>query len=344
MKLGFIVGKDEEFYDDKFLKKMTPKKYLVDNELNSDVAIAMTIKLYYPHIQVDIILPNEITKTRLQKNDVNFILGYDCINAINDDPFVKKFSNEKGYQLLHSIYSNKSCKVFPPIEFLEFIWDKKKYLTKLHRNNVRISPSIFFKSNQKFNILLNQIKHYKWRDFIIKPIGGTTAYGFQKFCSTDCSKDLTLLYNYFEENNMYKEFIVQELITGFQKYGEIKMFWINNKYSYAVNTIDRGPDNYKVKMIKDENILDECKKIGEKAIKLVPPIIVNKKRVQPVMLRTDFTCCLNNDENKKKYFLNEIEHQDAGSYVNFKSTTYPYVTVMADSFVKKAEELIRLGF
>ena len=143
---------------------------------------------------------------------------------------------------------------------------------------------------------------------------------------------------------MYKEFIVQELITGFQKYGEIKMFWINNNYSYAVNTIDRGPDNYKVKMIKDENILDECKKIGEKAINLVPPIIVNKKRVKPVMLRTDFTCCLNNDEDKKKYFLNEIEHQDAGSYVNFKSTTYPYVTVMADSFVKKAEELIKLGF
>ena len=349
MKLGFIVGKDEEIYDDKFLKKTTPNKYLLHGDLNSDVAIAMTIKLYYPHIDVDIILPNEINKTRLQKNNVNFILGYDCINAINDDPYVKKFSNENGLKSLHSIYSNKSCKVFPPIEFLEFIWDKKKYLTKLHKNDVLISPSIFFKnsnsnSNRKINNLLNQVRQYKWDSFIIKPIGGTTAYGFQKFCSSKCSTDLTILYNYFEENDMYKEFIVQELVTGFRKYGEIKMFWINNKYSYAVNTIDRGPDNYKVKMIKDENILDECKKIGEKAINLVPPIIVNKKRVKPVMLRTDFTCCLNNDENKKKYFLNEIEHQDAGSYVNFKSTTYPYVTVMADSFVKKAEELIRLGF
>ena len=113
---------------------MTPKKYLVDNELNSDVAIAMTIKLYYPHVEVDIILPNEINKTRLQKNNVNFILGYDCINAINDDPYVKKFSNEKGYQLLHSIYSNKSCKVFPPIEFLEFIWDKKN----ISQNSIKI--------------------------------------------------------------------------------------------------------------------------------------------------------------------------------------------------------------
>lgn len=344
MKIGFIVGKMEEIYDDKNIKKQTPKKYLVYNDLNSDVAIAMTVKLQYPDVDVDIILPKDISKQRLKKNDVNFILGYDCINAINEDPYIKKFVDKKGVKLLHSIYSDKSCKVFPPIEFLEFIWDKKKYLTKFHKNNVLISPSIFIKKNNNINRLMNQIKDYKWNDFIIKPIGGTTAYGFQKFSSKQCLQDTSILKQYFQENNIYDEFIVQELITGFRKYGEIKMFWINNKYSYAVNTIDRGEDNYQVKNIKDKNILDECKKIGEKAINLVPPIIVNKKKVLPVMLRTDFTCCLNNDEDKKKYFLNEIEHQDAGSYINFKSTTYPYVTVMADSFVKKAEELIQLGF
>ena len=43
---------------------------------------------------------------------------------------------------------------------------------------------------------------------------------------------------------MYKAFIVwPTYYIGFRKYGEIKMFWINNNYSYAVNTIDRGPDN-----------------------------------------------------------------------------------------------------
>ena len=56
MKIGFIVGKNDEIYDDKNLKKITAKKYLVDGELNSDVAIAMTIKKNYPDIKVDIIL------------------------------------------------------------------------------------------------------------------------------------------------------------------------------------------------------------------------------------------------------------------------------------------------
>ena len=30
MKIGFIVGKDDEIYDDDYLYSLTPKKYLVD--------------------------------------------------------------------------------------------------------------------------------------------------------------------------------------------------------------------------------------------------------------------------------------------------------------------------
>ena len=67
MKIGFIVGKDDEIYDDDYLYNMTPKKYLKYGELNTDVAIAMTIKNGYPDIIVDIILPKEITLERLKK-------------------------------------------------------------------------------------------------------------------------------------------------------------------------------------------------------------------------------------------------------------------------------------
>ena len=80
------------------------------------------------------------------------------------------------------------------------------------------------------------------------------------------------------------------------------MFWINKKFSYAVNTIDRGEDDYQVKLIKNKKILEECKMIGQKAVDLVEPIVVNGVEIEPALLRTDFTCCLNNDETKKKYF------------------------------------------
>ena len=48
--------------------------------------------------------------------------------------------------------------------------------------------------------------------------------------------------------------------------------------------------------------------------------------------------------HQKITFLNEVEHQDAGSYVNFENVKYPYVQVMADTFVKKAYELVDAGF
>jgi len=67
--------------------------------------------------------------------------------------------------------------------------------------------------------------------------------------------------------------------------------------------------------------------------------------VKPVMVRTDFTCCMGNlKHSPTNYFLNEVEHQDAGSYVNNENIKYPYVQVMADAFVKKTHELKSLGF
>ena len=43
MKIGFIVGKMEEIYNDKNIKKQTPKKYLVYDDLNSDVAMVVIL-------------------------------------------------------------------------------------------------------------------------------------------------------------------------------------------------------------------------------------------------------------------------------------------------------------
>ena len=52
----------------------------------------------------------------------------------------------------------------------------------------------------------------------------------------------------------------------------------------------------------------------------------------------------NKEFHPSNYFLNEVEHQGAGSYVNFENIKYPYVQVMADNFVKKAYELVNAGF
>ena len=346
MRIGFIVGKDDEIYGDDDLYNMTPKKYLQYEELHTDVAIAMTIKESYPDITVDIILPKELSVNRLKKNKVNFILGYDCINQILGEPYVRKFDGKEGYKKLYSIYANKSSKVFPPIDFLQFIWSKDVYHNVLSRKKIPITPTITVKTSTK-NILA-PIQKKGWEEFIIKPVGGTIAVGVGRFKLKECLKDPLILIDYFNENKeSYDTFLIQELIKGFKKHGEIKMYWINGEYSYCVNTpgASKPGEDYDVKLVKDKKVLDVCKSIGEKTLNALPKIKVGSTVIKPVLVRTDFTCCKENKAfNPSNYFLNEVEHQDAGSYVNYENIKYPYVQVMADTFVKKAHELVDAGF
>ena len=57
----------------------------------------MTVKTKFPGHSVDIILP---WFKRLKKNDINFVLGYDYISTIEQDPWVPKFSGEKGQKII----------------------------------------------------------------------------------------------------------------------------------------------------------------------------------------------------------------------------------------------------
>jgi len=350
MKIGFIVGRtEEEYYDINDLSKKTPKKYLVDGKyLMVDVAIAMTVKLTYPNITVDIILPQEITLARLQKNYVNFPMGYDIINANLGDPYVKKFSTIKGIKNLENIYKNKKSKIFPPYEHLDFIWNKDKYMNHMLKNKIPITPSIIL-DNINIDKLIKEIKSNKWKKFILKPIGSTSKEGFKLFVLSKILKNKKELEEYLKENNHYTKFIVQEYISGFGKFGEIRMYWINEEYSYAVNTKDIGSEyEMIVTPVKDKKRLEKCKEIGKKVIENIPKININGKIVKPVMNRTDFACCLNNDKiTSYKYYLNEIEHQDAGTFTNIpfnEEIKYPITTILADAFVKKAQELKSINF
>jgi len=345
MRIGFIVGRGNEVYRNEDLKKITPKKYLVDNLLHVDVAIAMMVKNRYPGITVDIILPKEITLQRFKKNDINYVVGYDYINAVNDDPYIAKFSGKAGHKRVLDIYKNKDAKIFPPYEYLDFIWNKKKYLMKLQKRKIPINPTIFIKGNASVPKLISQIASYPWKEFIIKPIGGTTSYGVGLFKLTDTIKEPTLLMDYFIENNeYYSNYLVQPLVKGFKEHGEIKSFWIDGKFSYAVNIIDNESSGgtYVVQEVISKPKLDKCKEQGKQVMKILPKISFNGRKTEPVATRLDFTCCLGNKSIKSlQYYVNEIEEGGiAGTYVDFKNVKYPTVEILADSFVKKAHELL----
>ena len=343
MRIGIVTGKDDEISLNKQINKLVPKKYYENGAVHTDIALAFLIKEKFVGFTVDIITPNEISNQRLKKNDINFIIGYDIINAINDDPHVKKFSGQKGLEKLDTIYKLKTNKVFPSYPFLSLLWDKKEYLRLLEKNKIPISPTIFIKKNITITNLLKKIKDKNWKDFIIKPIGGTIAYGLGIFNSKECINDRTILQEYFQkENEFYDEYLVQEKIDGFTKYGEIKTFWIDGKLSYAVNTPGAtSPDQtYKVEELIDPKVLDHCEKIGKRIFEILPKIIFNRKKTIPVLIRIDFACCKKNKSHKSiHYFVNEIESDIAGLYINFPNVKYPALEILANTYVQKAYEL-----
>tara|TARA_Y100000389_G_C17423018_1_gene497857 strand:- start:363 stop:1403 length:1041 start_codon:yes stop_codon:yes gene_type:complete len=343
MKIGFITGKDDEISLHKDINKMVPKKYYENGNVHTDIALAYLIKTRFVGIDVDIITPKEISNQRLKKNDINFVIGYDIINVINDDPPVKQFTGQSGLEKLDKMYQSSSNKLFPSYPFMSFLWDKKKYLQHLEKNKIPISPTIFIKKNVKPHDLLKKIKLKKWKNFIIKPIGGTIAYGLGIFNTNECSQNISLLNDYFdEENKYYDEYLVQEKIEGFSKFGEIKTFWIDGKLSYAVNTPGASSpgETYVVQEEIKPDVLNQCEKIGKKIFETLPKIPFNRKKTLPVLIRIDFACCKNN-KNKKaiNYFVNEIESDIAGLYINFPNIKYPALEILANTYVQKAYEL-----
>ena len=359
MRIGIIIGKEGEeyLYDD--IRKMVPSKYYKTDIygtkiINTDVAIAYTIKERYPLLKMDIIEPKNLSLQRLKKNDINFILGYDYISSLNESPYIKKFAGVEGSNKIAEMYASPSSKIFPSFNFLSFIWDKKRYLQHLQKHNIPISETIFFKGNQNHMKLLQKIQRYKWSYFIIKPNGGTEKGGVKIFSVKELLKQPSKLADYFSEmGEIWNEFLVQERIDGFLKYGEIKSYWMDGKFSYAVNIQDKNTDEpdengdifiYDDLIVHteiiDKKVLDEIKKVGGKVIECIPKISFNRKRVLPAMVRIDFACCLHNRPKKaSNYYVNEIEHQDAGSLTDMEEIKYPYVEVMADTFVKKCNEL-----
>ena len=139
---------------------MVPQKYYKTDAygkkiINTDVAIAYTIKERYPLIKVDIIEPKDLSLQRLKKNDINFILGYDYISSLNESPYIKKFAGVEGSNKIADMYASPGSKIFPSFNFLSFIWDKKRYLQHLQKHNIPISETIFFKGNQNHMKLLH---------------------------------------------------------------------------------------------------------------------------------------------------------------------------------------------
>jgi hypothetical protein len=335
-RVGFLVGKEFDFIDTPdsvvdiaFLADLPPALRArpaprftwpgmttnPQDHISADVAIAWYIHKHYPNITVDFILPGDISRERLQSNLCNFITGYDVLDAMS----------EGAVKLAVVTDAFKECgNIMPSWEVQEAIYMKSGYMTEAARLGVPMAPTIFAaKHSREPQALLREIQARGWQDFVMKQSYGYGSAGFKKLSVKDCETNPDILGNYFMEHSECPEYVVQEFIDGFCRNWEVRCFWFNGDFQYAI--ANRAAvslrEGEKCGVIAEDEIpaefLENAKRVGKQALGALPQLTTpDGQPIGMTLIRTDIGCCDSKihdidthwDPNAKTFFLNEIEY------------------------------------
>ena len=364
IRVGFIIGKEFDFVDTPDSKIDTsflhdlPASLRVrprprfnwpgmtktsQEHVSADVAIAWYIHKYYPDIIVDFISPGDISLVRLQSNLCNFIIGYDILDAMCE-----------GRAIVETVtHAFKLCgNIIPSWDVQESIYMKSKYMKEAIRLGVPIAPTIFAPKEIRDPLqLLKDIKIRGWQYFVIKQSYNFGSAGFIKFSVAACEENPVPLFNYFQKYENCPEFIVQEFISGFCRNWEVRCFWFNSKFQYAIANraaVSCGK-NEENNIISEKDIplefLENAKRVGEQALAALPILEVHNQPLGMTLVRTDVGCadCKVDDKdthwdpNVKTFFLNEIEY--GGTTYFCRILDFDSMPMYGELYASKAMEI-----
>ena len=343
MNIAIIVGINTDAISEerfpKWLEDIDDKTFNLSKEkwgdtygLASDVGIAYYVQKFYKG-NVDILTKRDISLKKFNQYDIIFGLF---------DPYYYTHSmkSSDAYKKYNSIIKNTSAVFCQPLELQKFVLNKKLYTDTLQKNNIPVMDTISFliKDNMNSTSIINKIKRqcsvWGTNTFITKPQPGGFGIGFKKWNLEKVIKNDKQFKSYL--NKIEKQvriekplLLVQDFVPEFEKFYEIRTYWLNGKYSHSLGTII-DPDSlgssgfekvkfaypereYDVKEFKtydelpekiDNKLINQLKAMGRKILKIIP----KGENGEPFLFRIDFGCCLNNKNNCRDYFVNEIEY------------------------------------
>jgi hypothetical protein len=232
--------------------------------------------------------------------------------------------------------SKTTAKVYPSVKMQKFILYKELYMQYLDKKGYEIINTKYISMNSYKNDKtkeLNSIQKYilnnDYNKIIFKPELSAFKRGV-KIYKNPKIKSIETYLNKINKTTDYKNLLLQPFLENFNKYWEIKTYWILGKhifsYGQKFNKNDEGiftkPVSQGGKL--DDNKIKPCIKIGKKIIK----DLFNDKEIL-VQCRIDFGCCIENDINR--YFINEIEISPT---LNENDSHTPYFNKLSEAIVK----------
>jgi len=300
--LGIIIGTQDEPVSKKYYKtnkKMLQvlKEYDVSMDyIPYDFAIFAEVKNLEKKYKVEVIplFGDDLTLESCNECDAIFTV-YEGVYSFMDGGIDQ-------YQEYMKILKKTTADVYPSQKMQEFIIDKHRYMRYLKRKGYDIAPTSFI-DLEKYNLktIMKFIEKNDYEKVAIKPELGAFKTGFKIIKNPNSKKIETVLK--MLKKKKYKHLLLQPFLEEFNKYGEIKTYWVNgqNIYSYNQRWKD-GEGVFQDQSDIDPDLLKQCLKVGEQVFK-----DLKEDHEYLIQCRIDFACCVNNDKHCRDFFINEIE-------------------------------------
>merc|ERR1711964_11126 len=286
--------------------------------------------------------PHEISVERLAKNDLNFMLIYDLLEAFHNDNTPEKFFTKNFEDVLKT-----APNIYPPYEYQRFINSKMEYYNYMNENGIPIVPTLSLtkeramKDGIKSTVLrlMAEMRNAGWaNDFIAKPVLGQESKDYRRFARNHEER----LTKYLEKAlKKYPGIIFQKYITGFgasEDCPEVRMYYVGDNYQFSMVATPA-----KIHRPNDEGgELDlpintpKRKKVVKQILKKLPTIKMPNGVTLPRMLtRVDLGLIR---DGKPNPFVNEIEFVPS-LYIE----DHPYLIdqALGDQMVKITQQYVK---
>tara|TARA_B100000945_G_C20365514_1_gene589375 strand:+ start:133 stop:1128 length:996 start_codon:yes stop_codon:yes gene_type:complete len=300
--IGVIIGSDDE---------PISKKYY--NKNKSSLKILEEYDIYSDYIPYDYAMFAEIKKQgELKGFTVIPLFGReltlkdcnqcDCIFCIYEGVYSFMHGGIEKYKKYMDILKKTKATVFPSQKMQQFIINKHKYMKYLDTKGYNIAQTKFIDlSRSTTKSIMDFISKNNLTDIIIKPELGAFKDGF-KIIKNPTTKKVDSYLSKLKKKG-YKRLLLQPYIQEFNKFGEIKTYWINGKNIFSYN--QKWKDGEGVFQTQDKiepELLKECLNTAKKLLK-----DIFQDHEPLIQCRVDFACCMNNDKRCREFFINEIE-------------------------------------
>ena len=302
-RIGVLIGTDDEPVSNKYyrenkklLQVLTQYEYDISDYIPYDAAIFAEIHSEGKKNNFEVVPLFGHDLSLQECNECDFIFCvYEGVYSFFD-------GGMKHYQKHMNILKKTSARVYPSHKTQDFIIQKHKYMKYLTRKGYTIIPTYYISLKSiNYNSMMRFIEKNNIDIAAIKPELGSFKKGFETIPNPtiqSLKKAIQPL-----QKKGYKNLLLQPFVEEFNKFGEIKTYWIHQKniYSYKQQWKD-GEGVFSDESSIETDVLKECLHIGKQLLLDIG------EDIEPLLhCRIDFACCMNNEKRCREYFINEIE-------------------------------------